>query len=161
MTTFCRFMIRADMATVLDIEQATSQAPWREEDFRHFLRERNCIGMVAERDNRVVGFLLYDLRKTSYYIWNLAVAPPMQRRGVGRRMVEKMIHKLSTRRTVVGTEIRETNLAAQLFFKQCGFRATNILYQHYDDTSEDGYQMEYRVAQCRFDHASDGYGRHT
>ena len=48
--------------------------------------------------------------------------------GVGGQMVSKLISKLSShRRTSITLEVRETNLAAQLFFKQNGFRATAVL----------------------------------
>ena len=33
--------------------------PWSEEDFIRCLRQRNCIGMVAEHDEQVVG--IHDL----------------------------------------------------------------------------------------------------
>ena len=41
-------------------------------------------------------------------------------------------------------EVRETNLAAQLFFRSLGFRAVNVLRNYYDDTPEDAYVMQYR-----------------
>jgi len=43
-------------------------------------------------------------------------------------------------------EVRETNLAAQLFFKNQGFRAVTVLRDYYDDTPEDAYIMQFR---CR------------
>jgi len=42
-------------------------------------------------------------------------------------------------------EVRETNLDAQLFFSRCDFRATSVLRDHYDETAEDAYVMEYRL----------------
>ena len=41
-------------------------------------------------------------------------------------------------------EVRETNLDAQLFFKQIGFRAVSVLRDFYDDSDEDAYLMQYR-----------------
>ena len=41
-------------------------------------------------------------------------------------------------------EVRETNLAAQLFFRGQGFRAVSVLREFYDDTPEDAYLMQYR-----------------
>ena len=60
-------------------------------------------------------------------------------------MIDKLIGKLShQRRTRIVLEIRETNLPAQLFFKECGFRAVSVLRDFYDDTPEDAYAMQYR-----------------
>ena len=52
-----RWMIRRDMPEVLQAEQASFEFPWTEEDFLRCLRQRNCIGMVAEQGEKVVGFM--------------------------------------------------------------------------------------------------------
>ena len=112
-----RWMIRRDMPEVLAIEGNSFEFPWSEDDFIRCLRQRNCIGMVAEHDERVAGFMIYELHKTRLHILNFAVHPDYRRRGVGAQMVEKLIGKLSyQRRTRILLEIRETNLPAQLFF---------------------------------------------
>jgi ribosomal-protein-alanine N-acetyltransferase len=142
-----RWMIRRDMAEVLDIERVSFEFPWFEEDFIRCLRQRNCIGMVAEHGERVVGFMIYELHKTRLHILNFAVAPEFRRRGVGRQMIEKLVGKLSSqRRTRITLEVRETNLPAQLFFKSALFRAVTVLRAYYEDSPEDAYLMQFRHA---------------
>jgi ribosomal-protein-alanine N-acetyltransferase len=139
-----RWMIRRDMPEVLDIERDSFEFPWYEEDFIRCLRQRNCIGMVAEHGERVVGFMIYELHKSRLHILNFAVSADVRRRGVGLQMADKLISKLSSqRRTRVTLEVRETNLAAQLFFRQNGFKATSVLREYYDDSPEDAYVMQY------------------
>lgn len=139
-----RWMIRRDMTEVLDIENSSFEFPWFEEDFIRCLRQRNCIGMVAEHDDRVVGFMIYELYKTKLHILNFAVSDDARRRGVGSQMAQKLISKLShQRRTKILLEIRETNLDAQLFFRSNGFKAVSVLRDYYDDTPEDAYLLEY------------------
>ena len=139
-----RWMIRRDMAEVLAIENASFEFPGFEEDFIHCLRQRNCIGMVAEHDDQVVGFMIYELHKTRLHILNFAVSESMRRHGIGYQMVAKLLSKLSPqRRNRVQLEVRETNLAAQLFFRNSGFRAVSVMREYYDDTPEDAYVMEY------------------
>ncbi len=148
-----RWMIRRDMEQVLDIEQAAFEFPWSEEDFVSCLRRRNCIGMVAERGEQVLGFMIYELHKTRLHLLNFAVARDSRRRDVGRQMVDKLVGKLSSqRRTRLSLEVRETNLEAQLFFKHAGFRATSVLRDFYDDSPEDAYLMQYyhRSAEVEF-----------
>ena len=143
-----RWMIRRDMTEVLDIEQASFEFPWLEEDFLRCLRQRNCIGMVAEYDERVVGFMVYELHKDQLHVLNFSVRPDVRRRGIGQQMVNKLIGKLSRKgRYRIVLEIRETNLAAQMFFKNLGFRAVSVLRDYYDDTVEDAYVMQYRYAE--------------
>lgn len=140
-----RWMIRRDMPEVLDIEGNSFEFPWSEEDFIRCLRQRNCIGMVAEFDEQIVGFMIYELHKNQLHILNFAVHPDFHRRGVGATMVDKLIGKLSSqRRNRILLEVRETNLSAQLFFRGLGFRATMVLRDFYDDTTEDAYLMQYR-----------------
>lgn len=139
-----RWMIRRDMTEVLDIERDSFEFPWFEEDFIRCLRQRNCIGMVAEQGERVVGFMIYELHKTRLHILNFAVAADCRRLGVGEQMIAKLQSKLSSqRRTRITLEVRETNLAAQLFFRTGGFRATSVLRDYYDDSTEDAYLMQY------------------
>ena len=140
-----RWMIRKDMAEVLEIENSSFEFPWSEDDFIRCLRQRNCIGMVAEFDERVVGFMIYELHKNQLHVLNFAVRPDARRHGVGTQMVDKLVGKLSQqRRNRIVLEIRETNLAAQLFFKRANFRAVSVLRDYYDDTTEDAYVMQYR-----------------
>ncbi len=139
-----RWMIRRDMDQVLSIESSSFEFPWSEDEFIRCLRKRNCIGMVAEHGEEVLGFMIYELHKTRLHILNFAVDPTSRRQGVGRQMVKKLVTKLSSqRRNRISLEVRETNLAAQLFFREAGFKATSVLRSFYDDSPEDAYLMQY------------------
>jgi ribosomal-protein-alanine N-acetyltransferase len=138
-------MIRRDMPAVLSIESQSFEFPWSEEEFIRCLRQRNCIGMVAERDDEVVGFMIYELHKNRLHILNFSVEPSARRNGVGSAMCDKLVGKLShDRRNRIMLEVRETNLDAQLFFRNLGFKAISVLRDFYDDTVEDAYLMQMR-----------------
>ncbi len=142
-----RWMIRRDMPEVLHTEQESFEFAWTEEDFLRCLRQRNCIGMVAEQGERVVGFMIYELHKNKLHILNFAVHPSYRRAGVGTQMVAKLISKLSShRRTRITLEVRETNLGAQLFFRSQEFRALRVLRAFYEDSGEDAYLLQYKLA---------------
>jgi len=139
-----RWLVRRDMPEVLAIEAESFEFPWQEEDFVRCLHQRNCIGMVAECNRRVVGYMIYELTRNRIHLLNLAVASDHRRRGVGTQMIAKLINKLSSqRRSRITLEVRETNLPAQLFFRANGFRAVCVLHDFYDDTPEDAYLMQY------------------
>lgn len=138
-----RWMIRRDMPEVMGIEEQSFEFPWGEEDFIGCLRQRNCIGMVAETAEAVVGFVVYELRRESIHVLNLAVARTHRRLGVGAMLVEKIVGKLAPdHRGRVCLEVRERNLPAQLFFRSNGFLAVSVLKDFYRDTTEDAYHME-------------------
>lgn len=140
-----RWMIRSDLEFVLQIERDCFKETWSYDDFLNALRRRNCIGMIAERNEKILGYMVYLLEKEAIQIDNFAVSPLCQRDGIGSQMVEKLRHKLcQQRRHTLIVDVRETNLAAQLFFKSNGFEWSQTLRGHYDD--EDAYQFRYRSA---------------
>jgi [ribosomal protein S18]-alanine N-acetyltransferase len=139
-----RWMIRRDMPEVLGIEQEAFEFPWSEEDFTRCLRQRNCIGMVAEIADSVVAFMIYELHRSRLHMINFAVTRSHRRLGIGTHMLDKLIGKLTPdRRGRIVLEVRETNLPAQLFFRALGFRATSVLKDFYRDSTEDAYLMQY------------------
>jgi ribosomal-protein-alanine N-acetyltransferase len=138
-----RWMIRRDMLEVLAIEQEAFEFPWSEDDFARCLRQRNCIGMVAEMSDSIVAFSVYELHRTRLHVLNFAVLRSHRRLGVGAQMMAKLTAKLAPdRRNRIVLEVRETNLAAQLFFRSLGFRAVSVLRDFYQDTAEDAYLMQ-------------------
>jgi ribosomal-protein-alanine N-acetyltransferase len=141
-----RWMIRRDLPEVLTIEDACSEFAWSEDDFIRCLRQRNCIGMVAEHSDRVVGFMIYELHKKRLHILNFAVHPDYWRQRAGTRMIDKLKGKLSEqRRDRMLIEVRETNLPMQLFLRAHGFRAISVLRDFYEDVVEDAYLMEWKL----------------
>ena len=79
-----RWMIRRDMPEVLQIEQESFDYSWTEEDFLRCLRQRNCIGMVAEQGEKVVGFMIYELHKNKLHISELRRESDVPSHGGGR-----------------------------------------------------------------------------
>ena len=139
-----RWMIRRDMAEVLTIEQEAFEFPWSDEDFTRCLRQRNCIGMVAEVGDSVVAFMIYELHRTRLHVLNFAVRRSHRRLGIGAQMMGKLVAKLSVeRRDRILLEVRERNLPAQLFFRSLGYRAISVLKDFYEDSTEDAYLMQY------------------
>ena len=123
-----RWLIRRDLTEVLEIEKASFEYTWTEEDFLCCLRQRNYIGMIVEKDNEINGFMIYGLHKQKLRLVNFAVDPKYRREGIGSAMTNRLVEKLiQQKRKEIVLAIRETNLPAQLFFKEQGFKATRIL----------------------------------
>ena len=146
-----RSLLDRDMPAVLAIESASFEFPWCEEEFRQTLLHDNHTGSVAEYDGRIAGYAVHKLLPSRIDLLTLAVHPALRRRGIGERLIARLTRKLSPggRRKLV-TEVRETNLAAQLFFRSLSFRATAILRRRYPQSPEDAYRMVYRVLADRF-----------
>lgn len=136
-----------DLPDVVKIETKCFEFPWLEDDFTKFMRELVNCATVAEYENKVIGFMFYELHKEYIHLINFAVSPEYWRQGVGSQMVAKLITKLSTKRRKILLEICETNLPAQWFFSFCGFRAIDVLHNFYCDTSKDAYLMQFLYCQ--------------
>lgn len=141
-----RWLIRRDMDEVLAIEKGCFAYPWTEEEFICCLRERNCIGTVFEYHHMILGFMIYELHKSRLHISNMAVMRSRHRQQIGSKMIQRLVDKLSQqRRRLITANVRESNLGAQLFFQQCGFRCVETIKNAYDDVAEDAYVMRYRI----------------
>jgi ribosomal-protein-alanine N-acetyltransferase len=148
MTCHIRWMIRRDMPEVLAIS-AQAVKPWSEDEFLYWLLQRNCIGMVAARGEmpaeKVVGYMIYELRKKRIHLLTMVVDEAVQREGIGKDFVLKLVSKLSFhRRTRMTADVPEDNLGAQLFLKAQGFMAVKIL--------DDAYRFEYRFLDQEDEH---------
>lgn len=120
---FLRWMRRDDWPRVLEIEDACFQwDAWTEHDLRSELRIPNVIGYVAEMQEQLVGFYLYELRRDHMKIIDLAVDPAWQRRGIGAQMLDRMQANIrNSGRSRIYADVRETNLAAQCLLRDRGF----------------------------------------
>ena len=58
---YMRWMIRRDIPEVVQIENKSSDNPWSKEDFEKKLRNRYIIGIIAEHNELIVGFIIYEL----------------------------------------------------------------------------------------------------
>jgi len=142
-----RWMIRRDMPQVLAIERRVYLDPWTERDFIAAIQQQDHIGMVAEIGELPAGFMVYAMRKKHIEIVNLAVDPAYQRQGIGSRMVARIIGKPSRNRREIQANVRERNLAAQLFLREIGFRAERIIPGDCYGWDEDAYEMVCRLQQ--------------
>lgn len=148
-----RIMVRRDFAQVLAIEGACFEFPWTEQEFLGCLQQRrNCLGLVAEYEGRIVGFIIYETPKNRFFITNIAVDPEFQRHGIARQLIQKLVSKMIyQQRHKITIEIRETNLPALLCFRSLGFNAATTLKNFYENRNEDTYVLQYRLGKEHID----------
>jgi ribosomal-protein-alanine N-acetyltransferase len=137
-----RWMIRRDLPDVLAIDRASFAVAWTHDDFIRYLQQRENLGMVAETDDCILGFMLYELRTKEIAVDRFAVHPHCRRMGVGRKMSDRLFSRLTPRRrTRAVIDVRESNLPAQLFFRSLGWTA-GVVRGWFED--EDAYRFVLR-----------------
>ena len=147
-TVHIRWLILRDVREVLAIEALSWPDPWTEDDFLACLRQRNCIGMVAEVGEKIVGYMVYEIFVSRLRLFKLAVDPQYRRRGIGQQMVDKLTSKLvgqlaGHRRTRITADVPETNMDALLFLRAHGFEATRVMRDFFE--TEDGIRMVFQI----------------
>lgn len=138
-----RWMIRYDMPNILQIENDNFLSPWQDDDFLCCTRERNVMGMVADYNQKALGYMLYHVQKSHIEIIRLAVAPEFQHQNVGHALIQRLIDKPpnNLHRKII-MNVQESNLGAQLFFRSQGFKAASTIQDHlFDDVCENAYVM--------------------
>jgi ribosomal-protein-alanine N-acetyltransferase len=140
-----RWITCRDFSDVVRIDAATaSNGPWTEAYLEIALKPKHCVGIVAEHEGIVVGFVIYEMRKDKLRFIRIGVDPQYRLRSVGRQMVEFLIHRHFPVRRKIELMIDERNLGAQQFFQKCGFVATGLhrkYFNDFDDVGSDGYKM--------------------
>lgn len=120
-----RWMIRRDMPQVMEIG---NELGWTEDDFMRQLRQRNCIGMVAERFESLLGYMLYELHEGKIELVNIAVHPDHRRSRIGSQMITKAKRRLITHnRSKLFASVSDANLSAHLLFKFNGFKPLPVV----------------------------------
>ena len=137
--------IEKHLTSVVRIERASFDYPWTPDEFKIYKNSRTTSSVVAVDGAKVVGYMFYELHKNHIQLINLAISPSDRRTGIASGLLLRLISKMSPdRRNMITTQIRESNLAAQLFFRASGFISSKIIGQCFDGTDESAYEMVFR-----------------
>ena len=160
-----RGMAPRDLMQVLEIGRHAPPPDWNSRDFFTAMYARDFISLVAERRQRVVGFVVCAGSQSSKRVrlvgrimrsligegappinldlLNIAVTPDCQQQGVARELLAGVEERLQP-----GDRIRafvpELNLPLQLSLRSAGYRAHSVLRYHF--LHDHAYLMERRVA---------------
>lgn len=138
-----RKMELGDVTSTVDIERSCFPMPWTRGTFIAELRDNRLARYyVAEIGGQVVGYGGMWLIIDEAHITNIAVYPDHRGKGVGRRIVEKLIEeskKLNIRK--MSLEVRRSNIVAQSLYKKFGFVACGVRPAYYQDNGEDALIM--------------------
>jgi len=142
-----RRMHPEDLPAVLVVEQAAYRTPWSEGIFRDCLRVGYCC-LVAEDDDVLIGHGIMMVSAGECHVLNLCIHPERQRRGLGRRMLRRLL--ALARRQEADTaflECRDSNLAAVRLYESEGFNEIGRRRGYYP--AADGQGREDAVVMAR------------
>lgn len=127
---------------ILEIERDCFAIPWSRRAFEEELDNKLAIYVVAEEDNKVIGYGGMWHVVTEGHITNIAVHRDYRRRGVGDAVVKALI-EIAQEKEMIGLtlEVRKNNTAAQSLYKKNGFRLEGIRPEYYEDNKDDALIM--------------------
>jgi [ribosomal protein S18]-alanine N-acetyltransferase len=117
------------------IDAAASENPWSRRQF-----VSACTGpgaqhesaLVAEEETTLCGFVVYSLVLDEASIYNIAVLPHYQRRGLARHLLGITLANLANRGAIRALlEVRASNVAARNLYASFQFQLDSVRENYY------------------------------
>ena len=142
MNILIRPMELGDVQEVSRIEQESFSLPWSQEEFVKTLGRSYTLALVAQLDEKVVGFCILTNICNEGNIDNVAVDVTCRGQGIASALVEEMIiqGKAAGIRDFT-LEVRVSNGAAIRVYEKMGFVSEGIRPNFYEQPTEDANIM--------------------
>jgi len=139
---FRRLSLR-DLPAIEEIEQRSYATPWSRSMFAGELSKPSsiCLGAFDEA-GKLTGYLIISRYVDAWHVMNLAVSPPLRRRGIATALLERLFSQTAGEsRRGYTLEVRVSNDAAIKLYERMGFKARGIRRGYYTDNREDALIM--------------------
>lgn len=133
----------ADLTAAYAIEQRSHAFPWSEKTLISNQGER-YFNLRLDVDGQMAAFAITQVILDEATLFNIAVSPDYQRRGLGRALLESLIDALEKRGVMtLWLEVRASNQAAIELYESLGFNQATVRRNYYPakDGREDAIVM--------------------
>lgn len=125
-----------DLKTVFQIELDSFEHPYNKYIFEKYLG--SDLFLVAENDDRVIGYVIGEERGEEGIIISIAVAPSFRLKGIGTSLLKHVLKRMSVNKVML--TVRMSNQEVVDFYRKSGFKVVGVLKEYYE-TGEDGIVM--------------------
>ncbi len=126
-----RPMREADVDAVMEVETSAYDYPWTAGIFHDCLRVGSC-SWVCVLDEKIIGHALMSVVAGECHILNVCLHPDWQNRGLGRRLVNRLLNIARQRQADTAfLEVRESNRVALALYRSMGFNEIGIRRGYY------------------------------
>jgi ribosomal-protein-alanine N-acetyltransferase len=130
-----------DLPDVIAVERRAFPTPWSPAMFVLELSKPSTISLGAVLpDGALAGYVVCSRYADIWHVMNLAVDPPLRRRGIASALLERMIETAGADEPFT-LEVRPSNTGAITLYEGFGFRAAGTRRGYYPDTGEDALIM--------------------
>ncbi len=127
-----RAMRLADLDAVVAIEVRAYSHPWTRGNFVDSLAAGYDAEVLEDDEGRVIAYLLALRGHEETHLLNLTVEPALQRRGIGRMLLDRLAARVRTRgdRTL-WLEVRRSNAGARRLYRAAGMAEVGSRRDYY------------------------------
>ena len=124
------------------IEQQIFSQPWSRQGFLDAVNLANTVFLVAEENNRIVGYIGMYVAMEEGEITNVAVAPVERCHGIGGMLIAELL-KIAENKGIarIVLEVRVSNDSAIRLYERNGFVQCGVRRGFYEFPKEDAYVM--------------------
>jgi len=136
-------LTKHDLDAAFAIEQRSHAFPWTEKTFASNQSER-YLNFALRVDGVLAAFAITQVVLDEATLFNLAVDPAFQRRGLGRALLQHLTTELAARGVLtLWLEVRASNRPAITLYEQLGFNEVSVRRNYYPakDGKEDAIMM--------------------
>ncbi len=132
-----------DIKIMAEMDVLCFSAPWSELSFEKEIKENHlAFYIVAEINERVVGYAGLWCIVDEGHITNVAVHPDFRRKGIGEALVSVLLEHTTEIGLLSHTlEVRASNDPAIALYSKFGFEAAGVRKNYYEDNGEDAIIM--------------------
>ncbi len=143
--TTVRSLGYSDLPRVIAIERRAFPTPWSLAMFVLELSKPSSVCLAAVSDEgdsgrKLVGYLICSRYADAWHLMNVAVDPPVRRRGIATALMERLFERAGGDATYT-LEVRPSNRPAIALYERFGFRSAGMRPRYYRDTGEDALIM--------------------
>ncbi len=120
-----------DLTAAYAIEQRSHAFPWSEKTFASNQGDR-YFNLRLDVDGEMAAFAVTQVVLDEATLFNIAVDPAYQRKGLGRQLLEYLISELEARDVLtLWLEVRASNTPAIALYESLGFNEATIRRNYY------------------------------
>lgn len=121
----------ADFDRLYQIEQQAHSFPWSKNTLLSNQGE-HYLNLKIVSNHVIVGFAICQIILDEATLFNIAIDPAHQQQGLGRKLLQQLIHKLHQHSvSTLWLEVRQSNLPAQKLYDSLGFNTVTQRKHYY------------------------------
>ena len=122
-----------DLVSIQKMEGRIFNNPWSNKSIRNELkRDENSLNLVAEMDQKIIGYFFAHLLDNEIHILNIAIDVTYQHQGYGKQFFKEILENYLQYGDVY-LEVKQSNFPAINLYLNFGFEEIDIREAYYAD----------------------------